>query len=116
LWVVGNQQYILFPCKSGAISNAISKQYADQASGNMNWFTQTYGPGCVSTPVIVHPSTVLDNDAYAPNSTRVIDKGSLTKLCEAVSAYAAGIKDTFDNPVANKGAPKREQAPRRAIY
>jgi hypothetical protein len=92
LWAVGNQQYILFPCKSDAISNAISKRYADQASGNMNWFTQTSGPGCVGTPVIVHPSTVLDKDAYAPNSTRVIDKGSLTKLREAVSAYAAGIR------------------------
>ncbi|MEY9252337.1 hypothetical protein ABH989_006196 [Bradyrhizobium ottawaense] len=99
LWAVGNQQYVLFPCKSGASSDAISKHYADQVSGNMNWFTQTYGPGCVGTPVIVHPSASLDKDAYAPNSTRVIDKEQLTKLREAVSAYAAGIKDTIDNPV-----------------
>jgi hypothetical protein len=98
LWAIGNQQYVLFPCKSGASSGAISKHYADQASGNMNWFTQTYGAGCVGTPVMVHPSTVFDKDAYAPNSTRVIDKAALTKLREAVSAYATGIKDTFDNP------------------
>jgi hypothetical protein len=98
LWAVGSQQYVLFPCKSGASSNVISKQYADQASGNMNWFIQTYGPGCVGTPVIVHPSTILHKDAYAPSSTRVIDKGGLTKLREAILAYVTGIKDTFDNP------------------
>jgi hypothetical protein len=98
LWAIGNQQYVLFPCKSGASSSAISKHYADQASGNMNWFTQTYGPGCVGTPVIVHPSAVLDKDAYAPNSTRVMDKGALTKFRDAVSAYAAGVKETLNNP------------------
>jgi hypothetical protein len=98
LWAVGNQQYILFPCKSGATTNVISKSYADQASGNMNWFEQTYGVGCVGTPVIVHPSDTLDKDAYAPNSTRVIDKAAMTKFREAVTIYANGIKDAFDNP------------------
>ena len=55
LWATGKHQYILFPCKTGATSDAISKQYADQASGTMNWFGQTYGPGCIGTVVIVHP-------------------------------------------------------------
>jgi hypothetical protein len=98
LWAIGNLQYVLFPCKSGASSDAISKQYADQASGNMNWFTQTYGPGCLGTVVIAHPSTILSKDAYAPNSTRVIDKEALAKLRQAATDYAIGIKDAFDNP------------------
>jgi hypothetical protein len=52
----------------------------------------------IGTPVIAHPSTVLDKDAYAPNSTHVIDKAAMAKLREAATAYAIGIKDTFDNP------------------
>ena len=98
LWAIGNQRYILFPCKSGAVSIEISKHYADQVSGNMNWFVQTYGQGCVGTPVIVHPSAVLDKSAYAPDNTRVIDKGALTKLRAAVLSFASGVKDAFDSP------------------
>ncbi|HEY5063383.1 MAG TPA: helicase C-terminal domain-containing protein [Xanthobacteraceae bacterium] len=98
LWAVGSQQYILFPCKSGATTQSISKTYADQASGNMNWFLQTYGAGCVATPVIVHVSDMLDKDAYAPKSTRVMDKSAMTKFREAAAAYATGIKGSFDNP------------------
>jgi Helicase C-terminal domain/Type III restriction enzyme, res subunit len=98
LWAIGNQQYILFPCKSGASTHFISKHYADEASGNMNWFGQTYGAGYVGTVVIVHPSDALDKDAYAPNSTRVMNKAAMTKFREAVAAYAHGIKDVLENP------------------
>lgn len=98
LWAIGNQQYILFPCKSGASAEVISKHYADQASGNMNWFAQTYGAGFSGTPVIVHPSVYLDKDAYAPDTTRIMDKTSLTKFREAVMAYAQGIKSHFNDP------------------
>jgi hypothetical protein len=99
LWAVGSQKHILFPCKSGATTHVISKHYADQASGNMNWFEQTYGADCVGTLVIVHPSDTLDKDAYAPNSTRVMDKAAMTKLRDAVAACASGIKDVMDNPI-----------------
>ena len=98
LWGVGNQEYVLFPCKSGAITDRISKTYADQASGNMNWFEQTYGAGCVGSLVILHPSDTLDKDAYAPNATRVMDKGAMSKFRDAVTAYASRIKDALDSP------------------
>ena len=97
LWAVGDQEYILFPIKSGAIAEKISKYYADQASGNMNWFTQTYGAGCRGTPVIVHHSNTLDTDAYGPPLLRVMDKGLITKLRDSAMAFAKGIKDNLDN-------------------
>ena len=74
LWGIGVGQYILFPCKSAATVGAISKKYADQASGNMNWFTSTYGKSNKGTPVIVHPATILEGDAFPPESTRVMER------------------------------------------
>jgi len=97
LWAIGIGRYILFPCKSGASAEAISKQYADQASGNMNWFLSTYGKNNKGTPVIVHPATVLQADAFPPENTRVIGKHELSKLHSAVSAFATAVKDDLQN-------------------
>jgi hypothetical protein len=97
LWTIGGLQFILFPCKSGAVAERISKNYADQASGNMQWFSQTYGSECNGTPVIVHPSTVLDTDAYAPSTTRVMDKALMTKFRSAIIAFASGVKDSLNS-------------------
>ena len=57
LWGIGAHRYVILPCKSGSVSDAISKQYADQISGNLNWFKATYGRDCQGVPVMVHPAT-----------------------------------------------------------
>jgi Helicase C-terminal domain len=97
LWGIGVGQYILFPCKSSATADAISKQYADQASGNMNWFKSAYGESSKGTPVIVHPATILEFDAFPPASTRVMGKDELAKLHAACMAFATAVKDDCQN-------------------
>jgi hypothetical protein len=97
LWGIGVGQYILFPCKSSATTGAISKQYTDQASGNMNWFTSTYGKSAKGTPVIVHPATILESDAFPPDNTRVMGKDELIKFHAACTAFATAVKDDFQN-------------------
>jgi len=97
LWGIGIGQYILFPCKSSATAGSISKQYADQASGNMNWFTSTYGKGSKATTVIVHPATTLEPDAFPPDNTRVMGKDELGKFYAACVAFATAVKDDLQN-------------------
>jgi Helicase C-terminal domain/Type III restriction enzyme, res subunit len=97
LWGIGIGQYILFPCKSSATASAISKQYADQVSGNMNWFMSTYGKSSKGTPVIVHPATIFETDAFPPDNTRVLGKDELAKLHAACMAFATAIKDDLNN-------------------
>ena len=94
----------LFPCKSEAIVSTISKQYADQASGNMNWFVATYGKGAKGTPVIVHPSKVLAPDAFPPEATRIMAKDELAKLHKSCIAFATAIKDDLASAQKAKGA------------
>src|SRR5262249_12949191 len=38
LWAIGNLEYLLFPCKSEATSETISKHYTDEVGGAINWF------------------------------------------------------------------------------
>jgi hypothetical protein len=104
LWGIGIGQYILFPCKSSATTDTISKQYADQASGNMNWFASTYGTGNKGTAVIVHPSTTLDTDAFPPGGTRVMGKTELAQFHAACAAFATSVKDDVGNVTKVKAA------------
>jgi hypothetical protein len=97
LWGIGVGQYVLFPCKSSATASTISKQYADQVSGNMNWFANTYGKSSKGTPVIVHPATKLESDAFPPEETRVMGKEELIKFHAACTGFATAIKDDLQN-------------------
>jgi hypothetical protein len=97
LWGIGIGQYILFPCKSSAVAPTISKKYADQTSGNMNLFTSTYGKGSNGTPIIVHPATTLDVDAFPPENTRIMGKDQLPEFLSACTTFATAIKDDLQN-------------------
>jgi hypothetical protein len=97
LWGIGVGEYIMFPCKSAATTGAISKQYADQASGNMNWFASKYGKSSKGTIVIVHPATILAPDAFPPENTRVMGKDELAKLHSACASFATAVKDDLQN-------------------
>jgi hypothetical protein len=91
--------------KGSATAAAISKQYADQASGNMNWFTSAYGPTNAGTVVIVHPATILDADAFPPENSRVIGKSELQNLHTACIAFVTAVKDDLGNETKIKMSP-----------
>jgi len=86
------------------VTDAISKQYADQASGNMNWFTATYGSGCTGTPVIIHPAIILGQDAFPPERIRMMGKDELTKFRAACAAFASTVKDDLQSNTKVKAA------------
>ena len=71
-------------CKNGAVSETISKKYCDELSGSMNWFAEQYDPQCSAIPIMVHPSSVLDDKASPPGNMRVIDTEKLESLKNAV--------------------------------
>ena len=97
LWAIGHLNYVLFPCKSEATAEKISKSYADQVSGNMNWFRTEYDATCHPFPIIVHPSTVLDSDASPPQNMRVMGKIELDKLVQCARSFAIAVKDRVDD-------------------
>ena len=93
LWGIGQLEYLLLSCKSEATAATISAHYADEISGSVNWFRQTYDHSCQAVPVIVHPSELMDLAASPPSGTRVIAKTQLAALRDACRGFAVSVKD-----------------------
>jgi hypothetical protein len=99
LWGIGQGEYVLLPCKSGAVSPTISKRYSDEVSGSVNWFSTYYDHTFTAVPVIVHPSDILDSGASPPVGMRVMTGIQVGALRDAVRAFALAVKDRLDEPV-----------------
>lgn len=98
LWGIGQLEYLLLACKSEATAATISAHYADEISGAVNWFRQTYDHSCQAVPVIVHPSELMDIAASPPSGTRVIAKNQLAALRAACRGVAMSVKDRLSEP------------------
>jgi hypothetical protein len=91
LWAVGHLDYFVAECKNGVTNGIISKHDADQLTGSMNWFADRYDSSCGATPLLIHPTNVLDGAAFPHADTRVITIEKLADLKEAVRSYARAI-------------------------
>jgi hypothetical protein len=98
LWGIGQLEYLLLACKSEATAPAISKHYADEISGSVNWFRATYDHTCQAVPVIVHPSDVMDAAASPPPGIRVVATNQLSALQDACRRFASSVKDRLNEP------------------
>jgi hypothetical protein len=98
LWGLGDNRYLLLPCKNGATSDTISKSYTDEVSGDLTWFRSQYDGTSRPIIAIVHPSFHLANIATAPPEMRVIGVPQLSGLRDAVRGFATAVKDRRTDP------------------
>jgi hypothetical protein len=101
LWALGDLNYLVIECKSGAvIADKVDKGDTNQLNGSIIWFGERYDKSCKMTPIMVHPKTVFEFAASAHSDIRIVNRTGLTKLRDAVRAYAislatsGGFKDT----------------------
>lgn len=88
LWAVGNLKYFVIECKSGAIAQKITKTYANQLSGSMNWFAKRYDQTSTAVAILVHPSRVFEAAASPHPSARIITAKTLPMLKDSVKCFA----------------------------
>ncbi|HZS38877.1 MAG TPA: DEAD/DEAH box helicase family protein [Polyangia bacterium] len=91
LWALGELRYLVIECKNEAVAEIISKDYSNQLSGAMNWFSSRYDVSCRATPIIVHPSATFSKQASPNVDTRVITGERLVALKHSVLKLAQGI-------------------------
>lgn len=96
LWSVGNLQYFVIECKSGAIVEKITKTYANQLSGSMNWFGKRYDQTCQAIAILIHPSRVFEHAATPHPTARIITAKTLPLLKDAVANFAKGLAASVD--------------------
>lgn len=101
LWSVGNLNYFVIECKSGAVkAKAISKHDCNQLTGSMMWFGKQYDSSCSATPIMVHKKTMPENAATLHPDARIITEEKLDNLLERLNAYTVAIGSDlgFTNP------------------
>lgn len=92
LWSVGNLNYFVIECKSGAVkAKAISKHDCNQLTGSMMWFGKQYDKSCSATPIMVHMQTKPENAATLHPDARIVTEDKLDMLRTRLKAYAIAI-------------------------
>ncbi|MFX4083488.1 helicase C-terminal domain-containing protein [Sphingobium yanoikuyae] len=92
LWSVGNLNYFVIECKSGAVkAKAISKHDCNQLTGSMMWFGKSYDKSCSAVPIMVHKKTKPENAATLHPDARIMTEEKLDRLLERLKAYAIAI-------------------------
>ncbi|WP_055075592.1 DEAD/DEAH box helicase family protein [Pseudanabaena sp. 'Roaring Creek'] len=91
LWAVGNLTYFVIECKNGATTDKISKSDCNQLNGSGEWFANTYDHTCIFTPILIHPSVILDSDASLKTNTRIINIEKLDLLRKNISDFISSI-------------------------
>lgn len=95
LWALGSLKYLVIECKSGAVlTEKISKGDTNQLNGSIVWFKEKYDSSCSATPIMVHPKTVFEHAASAPQDLRIVNGDGLNRLREAITAYSVSLSTT----------------------
>lgn len=102
LWAVGTLKYFVIECKSGATAEKITKYYANQLSGSINWFAQRYDQSCTPIPIMIHPSKVYEAAASPHPGTYIITSATLPLLRDAVRGFAKALTVAGDTVDAEK--------------
>jgi len=92
LWQVGTKKYWIISCKNmvSASRKGISKSETGQLSNDIGWFEEKY-EGCEGIPVIIHPTDVLESDAYLPLPFWILKEGALTGLKDSMAKFYNSI-------------------------
>lgn len=103
LWALGELNYLVIECKSGAVSaEKISKGDTNQLNGSIVWFGQKYDGTCSATPIMVHPRTIFEHAASPDPSIRIVNGPGLKRLRDAVRAYSVALAASGDFTDARK--------------
>ena len=88
LWRMVDGHYLIFEAKNQVKVDRpkIFKNEAEQLGHHVTWFIQEY-PGETYTPVLIHPSETLADDAYLEEGTVVIRQSELQNLAESVRQF-----------------------------
>jgi hypothetical protein len=90
LWRMTNGHHLIFESKNETDleRQEIYKKEAEQLGHHITWFKQEY-PGEVYTPLLIHPSTTLANDAYLEDGAIVMQQLDLQNIAVSVRQFVA---------------------------
>ena len=102
LWALGGHRYTVIEAKTGAESPVVWKKDINQLGGSVHWCRSVYGTDATITPLLVHPSNIIDRVGTAPDGTRVLTVKKLKALKFAVRTFARAVaqENQYRSPAA----------------
>lgn len=91
LWLHENKTAMVLECKNEAQNDEISKDYCNQLGGSQRWFNEQYGQNYNVTPVLIHRSTKISEQATPPLNMRIITEEKLEFLTTALEKFSIAI-------------------------
>ncbi len=88
-WALSASTNVIIELKTGVTRKPVTiiKSEVDQLAGALNWDEINNPDATVRIPVLMHPTIELDEKAYPPNGTRIIDPETLGRLKDAVTEF-----------------------------
>ena len=91
LWALDSNNYLVIECKSDAVTSFISKDYCNQLSGAVNWFTTKYSSSNNFVPIMIHPSIKVHKVAYPNENMRVMNEEKLLDFIKNIREFYRSI-------------------------
>lgn len=93
LWQIGNQTFWLIECKNEVSRDrGISRDETEQMNTAIEWFKRNY-ESCHYTPVFLHPSNYLMNNAFESEPFWVIKPEHLKYFTQLVHTFYVSLKN-----------------------
>ena len=88
-WALSASTNAIIEMKTGVTRKPVTivKSEVDQLAGALNWDETNNPDATARLPVLVHPTVELDDKAYPPTGTRIIDPETLGRLKDAVTEF-----------------------------
>lgn len=94
LWSMKNQEYMVIECKSGAVTDTITKGYCNQLNGSHVWFTNNF-EDCSCSLLMVHPSHKIESAASLDSNTRIMTFEKLSEFKNALLSFGTSVGQNF---------------------
>jgi len=91
MWSLGNHQYAVIEAKTGSESATIWKKDINQLAGSVNWCQGEYGNDAEVTPLMVHPSHLVDRSGTPPRGCRSVNRAKMKELKKALKKFARAL-------------------------
>lgn len=91
MWSLGAHEYVVIEAKTGADSSAIWKKDINQLAGSVNWCEGEYGADAKVTPLMVHPSHLVERSGTPPQGCRSINRADMKVLKKALKQFARAL-------------------------
>lgn len=91
LWSDSDGNHLVIEVKSGAEAAVISKRDINQLGGSVRWAEQTLTGTSSISPLIVHPSHLVERTGTPPADTRSIDIAAHAKLMAGCRGYSTAL-------------------------